>query len=236
VTEKAVGRLVWDWPLRAWHWLFAVAVAGAWITGQWGGYDWRQWHFWFGQSAVGLVIFRIVWGFVGPRHARFARFVTGPRRLVAYLATLPRRDAPESAGHSPLGAMAVLVILAVIAAQAGSGLFMTDDILYEGPWYVAVSSDTADLASTVHHRLAWPVGVLIGLHLAAILAYRLYKGQRLTRAMITGRKPSDRISASASISHSRSVLALVVIVLVALLTWWLLAVAPPEPSAELDFY
>jgi cytochrome b len=182
------------------------------------------------------VIFRIVWGFVGPRHARFARFVTGPRRLVAYLATLPRRDAPESAGHSPLGALAVLVILAVIAAQAGSGLFMTDDILYEGPWYVAVSSDTADLASTVHHRLAWPVGVLIGLHLAAILAYRLYKGQRLTRAMITGRKPSDRISASDSISHSRSVLALVVIVLVALLTWWLLAVAPPEPSAELDFY
>src|SRR6056297_3054944 len=193
VTESEQGRRVWDWPLRLWHWLFAVAVLGAWISGQWGGIDWRQWHFWFGQSAVGLLIFRIIWGFVGPRHARFASFLPGPSRLAGYLKTLPRRDAPESAGHSPLGALAVVVILLIIAAQATSGLFIFDDILYEGPWYVAVSEETAEFASTIHHRLAWPVGVVIGLHLAAILFYRIYKHQRLTRAMITGRKPAERV-------------------------------------------
>ena len=106
MSARQAGRLVWDWPLRLWHWLFAIAVAGAWITGEWGGYDWRQWHLWFGQAAVGLLIFRIAWGFVGTRHARFARFVPGPKRLMAYLKTLPRRDAPGTPGHNPLGAVA----------------------------------------------------------------------------------------------------------------------------------
>jgi len=234
VADSTRGRLVWDWPLRFWHWLFAIAVLGAWVSGQWGGFDWRQWHFWFGQSVIGLLIFRILWGFVGPRHARFFSFVPGPGRLFAYLRTLPRRDAPENAGHSPLGAIAVLVILAIIALQSTSGLFISDDILYEGPWYHAVASDTTDLASTVHHRLAWPVGILIGLHLIAITFYRWFKGQRLTRAMVTGRKPSDRIPETDAIASSRSLLALILIALVAALTWWLLAIAPPEPPADLD--
>lgn len=232
MAKRNSERLVWDWPLRLWHWLFAIAVLGAWFTGQWGGFDWRQWHLWFGQSAFGLLIFRIIWGFVGTRHARFGSFLPRPKQLFAYLRTLTRRDAPEHAGHSPLGALAAVVLLTVLTLQATTGLFITDDILYEGPWFVAVSSETADLASRVHHQLAWPIGVLIGLHLVAILTYRLFKGQRLTRAMITGRKSADRVPASASISHSRTVLALVLIVLVAALTWWFLFIAPPEPPAD----
>jgi cytochrome b len=234
VAESNGGRLVWDWPLRLWHWLFAVAVLGAWVSGQWGGFEWRQWHFWFGQSVIGLLIFRVIWGFVGPRHARFFSFFPGPVRLFAYLKTLPRRDAPENAGHNPLGAIAVVVILTIITLQSASGLFISDDILYEGPWFYAVDSATADFASTIHHRLAWPIGVVIGLHLIAIAFYRLFKGQRLTRAMITGRKAADRVPESASIASSRSLLALILIALVAALTWWLLAIAPPEPPANLD--
>jgi len=236
VTESEQGRRVWDWPLRLWHWLFAVAVLGAWITGEWGGFDWRQWHFWFGQTAIGLLIFRLAWGFVGPRHARFFHFLPGPSRLFRYLKTLPHRDSRETVGHNPLGALAVVVILGVVGVQAASGLFVFDDILYEGPWYVAVSEDTADFASTIHHRLAWPVGIVIALHLAAIGFYRLYKRQRLTRAMITGRKPAEAVPESESIPNSRTVLALVLIVAVAAFTWWLLAVAPPEPPPADDFW
>jgi len=228
-------RLVWDWPLRLWHWLFAIAVLGAWISGQWGGFDWREWHLWFGQSALGLLIFRLLWGVVGPRHARFAQFLPRPARLWAYLKTLPERNAPESVGHSPLGALAVMTLLIVLGAQITSGLFVSDDILYDGPWFVAVSEDTADWASTIHHRLAWPVGVLITLHLTAILFYRLFKRQRLTRAMITGRKSAEKVPVTASIKSSRTVLALILIALVAGLTWWLLAIAPPEPP-PLDFW
>jgi len=227
-------RLIWDWPLRLWHWLFALCVTGAWMTGQWGGFDWRQWHIWFGQGAIGLLIFRVIWGIVGPRNARFSRFLPRPSRLFTYLKTLPKRNAAEYAGHNPLGAVAVVFILAVLGVHATSGLFISDDILYEGPWYVAVSDETADFASTVHHRLAWPIGILLGLHIIAILFYRLYKGQRLTRAMITGRKPADRIPDAKSIASSRTVLALILIALVAALAWWLLVVAPPEPPAEFD--
>jgi len=235
-VKRQSGRLVWDWPLRLWHWLFAVAVIGAWITGQWGGFDWRQWHFWFGQSAIGLLIFRVLWGFVGPRHARFIQFMPSPSRLLAYLKTLPRRDGPESVGHSPLGALAVIVLLTVLAVHATSGLFISDDILFEGPWFAAVSDDTSDFASTIHHRLAWPVGVLIAIHLAAILFYRLFKKQRLTSAMVTGRKPASRVPETAAIPGSRSLLALILIALVAGFTWWLLAVAPPEPPPASDFW
>ena len=236
MAKSKAGRLVWDWPLRLWHWLFAIAVLGAWITGQWGGFDWRQWHLWFGQSALGLVIFRIIWGFVGTRHARFGSFLPRPKQPVAYLKTITSRDAPESTGHNPVGALAVFAMLAIITAQAGSGLFMSDDILYEGPWYAAASSQTTELASRIHHQLDWPIGVLLGLHIVAIVAYRLYKGQRLTRAMITGRKPAEQVSESAAIAHSRSTLALVLIVLVAVFTWWLLAVAPPAPPADLEYW
>lgn len=236
MTDTPRERPVWDWPLRLWHWLFAVAVLGAWITGEFGGFDWRQWHFWFGQTAVGLLIFRLIWGFIGPRHARFFRFLPGPSRLIAYLKTLPDRDSRESTGHNPLGALAVVVILGLVSLQAASGLFVFDDILYEGPWYVAVSQDTADLASTIHHRLAWPIGAVIALHLLAILFYRVYKHQRLTRAMITGRKTADRVPASESIRSSRTLLALILIVLVAAFTWWLLAIAPPEPPPVDDFF
>lgn len=236
MPDRDTDRLIWDWPLRLWHWLFAVAVLGAWITGEWGGFDWRQWHFWFGQTALGLLIFRILWGFVGPRHARFARFLTGPKRLIAYLRTLPDRDALAAPGHNPLGALAVLLILGVIGVQTVSGLFVFDDILFEGPWYVAVSEDTADLASTIHHRLAWPIGAVIALHLLAILFYRIYKHQRLTRAMITGRKPAERVDASEAVPSSRTTLALILVVLVAAFTWWLLAVAPPEPPPVDDFF
>jgi|SRR6056297_2552934 len=236
MAQRNTERLVWDWPLRLWHWLFAIAVLGAWVTGQWGGFDWRQWHFWFGQAAIGLLIFRLVWGIVGPRHARFGSFVTGPKRLLGYLKTLPSRDTAQTAGHNPLGAIAVLGILTIVTVQASSGLFISDDILYEGPWYVAVDEDTADLASTIHHRLAWPVGVVIGLHLLAILFYRLYKQQRLTRAMVTGRKPADQVPEKAAIKSSRSLLALVLIMTVATFTWWLLVQAPPEPPPDMDFW
>lgn len=235
-TTHHAERLVWDWPLRLWHWLFALAVAGAWITGEWGGYDWRQWHLWFGQSAIGLLIFRLVWGFVGTQHARFASFLPRPGRLWAYLRTIHRRDTPESVGHNPLGAVAVVVMLVAVAVQAASGLFISDDILYEGPWYLAVSESFSDFASSIHHRLAWPIGALLALHLLAIFAYRAFKGQRLVRAMITGRKPADRVPEPAAIAHSRTGRALILIVLVAALSWWLLFIAPPEPPPGGDYW
>jgi cytochrome b len=128
-----------------------------------------------------LVSFRIAWGFVGPRHARFASFVSGPRALAAYLRQLPARQPALSAGHSPLGALAVLAMLLLLAVQALTGLFANDTIFNNGPLYGYVSGALSDRLTGLHKaNFDWLL-VLIGLHLAAIAFYALWKRTNLVR-------------------------------------------------------
>ena len=219
-TERT--RLVWDWPLRLFHWLLAVTVLGAWLSGEYGGYDWQDAHSYFGFTALGLLIFRVGWGFVGPRHARFSALVPKPGQLIAELRQLPARGGNETAGHSSLGALAVGAMLVAVCVQAVSGLFMTDDIFFEGPWRSMVGSDTAKVFEDAHHTGETVIAVLIALHVFAIAYYRWRKGRRLVGPMIHGRKST----AVEAISGSRSIVALAVMIAAALLTWFLLFVLP----------
>lgn len=178
---KAV--LVWDWPVRACHWLLVVAVTGLVITGKVGG-NWMEWHARLGFFVLGLVVFRILWGFIGSQTARFAYFVHGPRAVLAYL----RDGTSPVAGHTPLGALSVLAMLLVLAIQAVSGLFANDNILLEGPYASLVGKETSDLISRIHDYNSNVLLALIGLHLAAIAFYWVRKRNNLLPAMITGRK------------------------------------------------
>lgn len=175
--------LVWDWPVRACHWLLVVAVVGLLITGKIGG-NWMEWHARLGFFVLGLVAFRVLWGIVGSQTARFAYFVHGPRAVLAYL----RDGTTPAAGHSPLGALSVLAMLLVITIQAVSGLFANDDILLEGPYASLVGKETSDLISKIHDYNSTVLLVLIGLHLAAIAYYGVCKRNNLLPAMISGRK------------------------------------------------
>jgi cytochrome b len=176
---------VWDLPLRLFHWLLVLCLVGSFVSVKAGGY-WMDWHFRFGYTALGLLVFRILWGFVGPRYARFESFAWPPSRLVAYLRGGP--DAPQALGHTPLGALSVFAMLLAIGVQAATGLFTSDEIATEGPLARAVSNATVATASSVHHFNQNLILVLVGLHLLALLFYRLVRRLSLVKPMVVGDK------------------------------------------------
>ncbi len=219
--------LVWDWPTRVFHWALGTCVLGSWITAT--AFDLLEYHMLIGYVTLGLLAFRLLWGFVGPRHARFSSFVTGPRRVFAYLRDLPRRSAPMAAGHNPLGGLAVVVMLALLAVQAGTGLFASDDLFYLGPYNGAVSGDLAEWLTSVHKSNSDLLLVAIWVHIGAIAWYAFGKRQNLVGPMITGRKRLRDVGAAAAIASARGRLAVALALLVAFAVWLLVTLAPPPP-------
>ncbi len=185
---------LWDGPTRLFHWSLVLAVSTAVITGQIGG-DWMRIHGWAGLSIIGLVVFRLVWGFVGSTHSRFASFVAAPRRVVAYL-----RGRWQGVGHNPLGALSVLALLGLLAAQALTGLFSNDDIAFTGPLAARVSDELSARLTGWHHQLANVLLALIGLHLLAVLFYVLIRKDQIIRPMLTGDK---EVSATEPVQPTR---------------------------------
>jgi cytochrome b len=180
---------VWDLPTRLFHWALVVLVATSYLTAEvWRGVD-MQWHKLSGYAILALVLFRVAWGFVGTRHARFAGSVRSPARTLGYLRDLIGGRNSRQAGHNPLGALSVMAFLAVLLVQAGSGLFASDDIFIEGPLAELVSGATVDALTAVHHFTFNLLLALVGLHLVAIAVYEGAAGQRLVRAMLSGYKP-----------------------------------------------
>lgn len=175
-----VAVRVWDWPTRVFHWLLVLAVGSAIVTAQAGG-NWMPWHRRAGLMILGLLVFRLIWGLAGSTYARFAQFFPTPYRLRAYFA-----GQWQQAGHNPLGAMSVLAMLGLLLAQASSGLFANDDIDFTGPLFSLVSQKTSNWLTGWHQRIGDVLYWLIGLHVAAILFYWLFKKKNLVRPMVTG--------------------------------------------------
>lgn len=185
---------VWDLPTRLFHWSLVALVALSGFTGQFAerlGSRFMDWHMLSGYAILALLLFRLVWGFIGGTHARFAGFVRGPSKVFGYLNSLigGRSDA-EYTGHNPLGGWSVLAMLGILAVQTGSGLFQSDeDMGVEGPLAKHVANRTIDFLHEVHETGFWLLLGLVAIHLAAIAYYRLAKGDNLVRAMLTGDKP-----------------------------------------------
>src|SRR5579872_1730055 len=139
--------LVWDLPLRLVHWAVALGVLLCWITSRLGPL-YFAWHLAAGCAVLVLVTFRIIWGFIGTRHARFSAFVTGPSGVWSYLRGAPS-GRNEPLGHNPLGALAILAMLALLLAVSITGLFANDDIANAGPLYALVSTAQSG------HLTAW---------------------------------------------------------------------------------
>ena len=183
---------VWDLPLRLFHWLLVACLIGSFVTVKAGLMDW---HFRFGYTALTLIVFRILWGFVGPRYARFATFLFGPAALLAYLRKAAH--APRTLGHTPVGALSVFALIAVVGIQASAGLFTSDDIASEGPLARLVSNATVETAGWLHHFNELVILSLVALHLGAILFYRVFKRQSLVKPMVVGDKLVSLASADA---------------------------------------
>jgi cytochrome b len=220
-SAKATA-LVWDWPLRVFHWSLVLAIAGSFAT-HYAGMEWFDWHRRCGYAAAVLVGFRVVWGFVGPRYSRFTSFLRGPRAVFDYLRG---RQPYPSAGHNPLGAASVLVFLASLALQAGTGLFANDEIANAGPFYGWVTQATSNRLTALHDLNASVLLALIAMHLVAIAWYDGIRRLGLVRAFWTGRK-----AGAEGIGSSRGALGLVIAV--ALIVALALAIrAAPEASVS----
>ena len=187
LRQTLVAVKVWDLPVRIFHWLLVALLLFQWVSGQVGD-ELMVWHAWCGYAVLVLVIFRILWGFLGGTHARFASFIAGPAAAYRFARRLFSREAVPQLGHNPLGGWMVMAMIASLALQAITGLFANDGLAVEGPLARLVSLDTSNRLAEVHR---WNFNVLLGLsavHTAAVLFHWLVKREDLILAMFTGVK------------------------------------------------
>jgi cytochrome b len=214
---------IWDAPTRLFHWTLVSLIAFSWWSAEEEHFDW---HIWSGLAVISLLIFRLLWGFFGSSTARFANFVRGPRTILAYLKDM-RGWRPI--GHSPLGALSVLAMLGALAVQAGLGLFSVDkDGLYEGPLAFLVSLELSEELSELHEDWFDVILVLVVIHIAAILSYRLFLGKKLTSAMLTGTGAGE--AGAEPLRPGRWWAALLCLAIAIGITRWVIAGAPPFGS------
>ena len=194
--------VVWDLPLRLFHWGLMIAVIGNVVTAKMGRMDLHERA---GLTVLALVAFRLIWGFIGGHHARFSNFIKSPVRVISWLRDKPSKDAPRQVGHSPLAALSVVALLAVTGFLATTGMFSTDGILFDGPLAHLVPGQ-ANVFAKIHHMVEPALFFLVLLHLAAILIYKFRKKVPLTKAMVTGKavEPANKaIGADGGITTSR---------------------------------
>ena len=182
-TSRAV--LVWELPVRLFHWAIVALVAAAYLTWR---LNWMGWHVWIGYAALTAVLFRILWGFWGGECARFARFAAGPRAALAHLRHLARREPDHQLGHNPAGAWMVWLLLAALLVETLSGLIINNDIADEGPLTELMPAALSN-GITAAHSIVWDaLAAAVALHIMAILLYALLKRQNLLTPMISGYK------------------------------------------------
>ncbi|MCA1907205.1 MAG: cytochrome b/b6 domain-containing protein [Magnetospirillum sp.] len=211
---------VWDLPTRLFHWLLVALIIVLGISGQLGRLDV---HMLVGPAVVALILFRIIWGFVGSETARFSHFVRGPKAILAYIAAA-KAGAVRSVGHNPLGAFSVLALLGLVLLQGVTGLFTSDDILSEGPLAHLVSGKTVALLSAIHRVGFNLLLAFVALHLAAVIFYRVVKKDDMVEAMITGEKRVPEGVEGIRFKHP--LLALAILLACGGAVWGLLAAFP----------
>lgn len=165
---------VWDPAVRAFHWSLVASFATAFLSE-----EGERLHEWAGYAVLGLIAFRLVWGVIGPAHARFGDFVPSPARFWGYLSGLARGRPERYLGHNPAGAVMILVLIAAVSVAAGSGWLMTTDRYWGVGWVEGLHEGSAYLALA-----------LVGVHVTGVLVSSILHRENLIRAMITGRKPA----------------------------------------------
>jgi cytochrome b len=202
--DNTTGKkiLVWDAPVRVFHWLMVASFAGAWLTAE--SERWRLVHVTLGYTMAGLVAFRILWGLVGTRHARFSSFVRGPAAIARYLGSIVRGQPEHYTGHNPAGALAIIALLGLTLAITASGWATFNDV-------------GAGWLEKLHEAAANIMIAVAAIHVAGALFSSWMHRENLVGAMISGRKsgkPEEAVR-----SAWRTVAALMLVVVLGF--WWL---------------
>jgi cytochrome b len=202
-TPQKQAGLVWDMPVRAFHWSLVLCFAGAWLTAE--SEVWKLWHVSFGYSMALLIGFRLFWGVMGTRYARFAQFVKGPMAIKDYLMSYVRKQPMHYVGHNPAGALAILAIMLTAIVTVASGYASYEDV--GGEWLEEIHEGAANLLI-----------LIVIIHVTAVLLTSFIQKENLVRAMITGKK---WVAAGEAISTAWYSVALLLLLALAGL-WWLM--------------
>lgn len=174
-TTQSRTVKVWDPLVRLFHWSLVGLFAFSYLTGD----EWKAAHIYSGYAIAGLVAFRVVWGLLGPRHARFSDFIYHPLTVLKFLADTVAMRAKRYIGHNPAGGMMVVALLVVISAIAATGYMMTTDAFWGVEWVEEAHEAGVNIA----------IGLIV-LHILGVVLASVEHRENLARAMITGRKRS----------------------------------------------
>lgn len=205
VVSDDSGRVrVWDLPVRVFHWLLAISFSVAYLLGD--SERWRQVHVTLGYTVLGLIAFRVIWGLVGTRYARFTSFLHGPRAALRYIRSLFSASPERHLGHNPAGSWAVYAILALGVATGITG-------------YLTLNEIGGDAFEELHELMAnaWLIVVIV--HVAGVLASSFAHRENLVKAMVTGYKNERTATASVSKDSPRRPL-VGVLVATAVIAFW----------------
>jgi cytochrome b len=185
MRQLVLPMRIWDLPIRLFHWTLVVLILASWLTER---MNWMRLHVWSGLAILALLLFRIVWGFIGSDSARFAGFLQSPVEAIRHLLHLHRREPDTETGHNAAGGWMVIVMLALLLVQVGTGLGANDDVLTEGPLAPMAGKERSDWLTHIHGVNFTLIEIVVALHVLAIIAYRVLKGHNLLMPMITGKK------------------------------------------------
>ncbi len=237
MTELAAEKnslLIWDLPLRLFHWSLVASIAWSWIAIEF--FDNLQQHFYAGYVTLTLLLFRLAWGFAGSYYSRFKRLFFSPKESLDYARGLFTNSSKRYAGHSPIGSFAVIALLGLLVAQVTTGLFSTDEY-YFGPLASLVGQARMEQLTDLHKAIFEWLQAMIVLHIIAIAVYRLVKKETLTAAMITGRKDEKDLENSKPVSSQRRLIGLLLLLLSIVIAVILINfVAAPVELDESSFY
>lgn len=177
--------LVWDIPIRLYHWLLVVSIFYAWLAIE--ILEDVEQHLRAGYTALTLIVFRIIWGFAGTHYAQFSSFSYPPKDIIAYAKTLSDKNSKRFLGHNPLGSISVFFFIFAIGLQTLSGLFISDDYYFGALNYFA-SSNVEKVFRLIHEWNFELITILIAVHILMIVFYRIVKKQKLAAAMVHGKK------------------------------------------------
>ena len=222
IEAKSVRIPVWDLPTRLFHWTLVGLIALCWWSGEEEEFDL---HFWSGYAILFLISFRLLWGLFGSSTARFSNYIRGPSGIIGYL---KNPSGWTRVGHSPIGALSVVALLGLIALMLATGLVQAEK--EHGEWIVGplahlVSEDMSEAAHDLHELIFNVLLAFIGLHLAAILFYRVVLGKKLIGPMLRGSGEFDEGTQPMRAAPSWRLLACLIVALA--VTAWIVDGAPP---------
>ena len=165
--------LVWDVPTRVFHWLLVLCFAGAWLTSE--SERLQMIHYAFGYSACALVLFRLVWGFIGTKYARFSQFIKAPSEIIGHLKGLLSSHSHSTVGHNPVGGIVMVGLMLLILLIGLTGYFSVKEFL-------------GDLMGEAHEAIASLALAVVVIHIAAAIIMSVLQKENLVKAMVTGKK------------------------------------------------